>query len=88
MKRHFPIAKSSAKQTRMGRPPLNLKTTVIRLSADTIARIEAVVGKNRMSQFMREAAEAELSRREAESGHKAPPLSKAGDKAKPKKARP
>jgi hypothetical protein len=87
MKRHFPIAKSSGKQTRMGRPPLNLKTTVIRLSADTIARIEAVVGKNRMSQFMREAAEAELLRREADSGHK--PLGKAGDKAKPKpKTRP
>jgi predicted DNA-binding protein len=69
---------------RMGRPPLNLKTTVIRLSAETIARIEAVAGKNRMSQFMREAAEAELARREAETGHK-PPLSMAADKAKKKR---
>ena len=84
MKQHFPIAKSSAKQTRMGRPPLNLKTTVIRLSAETIARIEAVVGKNRMSQFVREATEAELKKRETEPSHKPPP-SKAGDKPKPKK---
>jgi hypothetical protein len=72
----------------MGRPPLNLKTTAIRLKPRTIARIKVVAGTYRMSRFLREAAEAELLRREADSGHKPQSLSKAGDKAKPKKARP
>jgi hypothetical protein len=40
-----------------------------------IARIEAVVGKRRISQFLREAAEAELLRRKAAASH---------DKPKPK----
>lgn len=43
---------------------MNLKVTVVRLSAQVIARIEAVAGKRRIAQFLREAAEAELSRRE------------------------
>lgn len=57
----------------MGRPPLNVKPTVIRLSAEMIARIEAVAGKHRMSQFAREAIEAELLRREAASQPKPKP---------------
>ncbi len=62
----------------MGRPPLNVRPTVVRLSVEMIARIEAVAGKHRMSQFLREAAEAELLRREAkkDSSH---------DKPKPRK---
>jgi len=43
-----------------------------------IARIEAAAGKRRIAQFLREAAEAELSRRGATASH---------DKPKPKKVR-
>jgi hypothetical protein len=59
----------------MGRPPLNVKVTAVRLTVEMMARIEAVAGKHRMSQFLREAAEAELVRREAAA---------IGDKPKPK----
>ena len=59
--KHFPISQSSARTSRMGRPPLNVKATVVRLTVSMIARIEKVAGKHRMSQFAREAIEAELS---------------------------
>ena len=48
----------------MGRPPLGMKPTTIRLSADTIRRIEALVGNRRLALFIREAVESELQRRE------------------------
>lgn len=48
----------------MGRPPLNVKTTVIRLTESTRTRIERLVGPHRMSVFIREAVERELTRRE------------------------
>jgi hypothetical protein len=48
----------------MGRPPLGMKPTTIRLSSDTIHRIEALVGKRRLAVFIREAVENELQRRE------------------------
>lgn len=48
----------------MGRPPLGMKPTTIRLSTDTIRRIEALVGNRRLAQFIREAVESELKRRE------------------------
>ncbi len=51
---------------RMGRPPLHVKETKVRLTADARARIEALVGPNRMAEFIREAVERELTRREAE----------------------
>jgi hypothetical protein len=51
-------------QETMGRPPLGLKPTTVRLSADTIRRIEAVVGNRRLAVFIREAVESELQRRE------------------------
>jgi predicted DNA-binding protein len=57
----------SANSGRMGRPALNLKPTVVRLSEETLKRIEALVGKNRMAQFIREAVERELKRRERKS---------------------
>lgn len=50
----------------MGRPPLNVKPTQVRLSAELRQRIEALVGPNRMAAFLREAAEAEVERRERE----------------------
>ncbi len=55
------VADTSA---RMGRPPLEVKTTTVRLPVKTFARIEAICGKNRMAQFIRDAVEAELARRE------------------------
>jgi len=48
----------------MGRPPLNLDKTVIRLSAETRKRIEALEGKRGMAAFVRDAVERELTRRE------------------------
>ena len=48
----------------MGRPPLGMKPTTVRLSADTIARMEALVGNRRLALFVREAVENELRRRE------------------------
>lgn len=49
----------------MGRPPLGMKPTTIRLSTDTIRRIEALVGNRRIALFIREAIDNELQRRES-----------------------
>lgn len=49
---------------RMGRPPMDLEETKVRLNAGTKQRIAALVGENRMAVFIREAVEAELIRRE------------------------
>jgi predicted DNA-binding protein len=48
----------------MGRPPLGLKATQVRLPEGTAGRIDALVGPHRRAQFIREAIEAELERRE------------------------
>ena len=48
----------------MGRPPLNVKPTMVRLTQETRERIIRAVGPNRMAEFIREAIEAELKRRE------------------------
>lgn len=48
----------------MGRKPLNVKETKIRLTDEQRARIEALVGPNRMAEFIRGAVEAELDRQE------------------------
>ena len=50
----------------MGRPAMNVKLTGVRLTEETRQRIEAVAGPNRMAEFVREAVEAELTRREKE----------------------
>jgi hypothetical protein len=55
----------------MGRPPLDVVKTTVRLTRDVHRRITALVGENRMAVFLREAAEAELDRREAERREKA-----------------
>ena len=73
---NFPGPKSRAKSSRMGRPPLGNKSTHVRLPPELRARIEALVGKSRMGQFLRDAAVAEVERREAAASH---------DKPKPKK---
>lgn len=58
---HYPI---TDKPRAMGRPPLNVTPTLVRLTDDVRARIEKIAGKNRMAGFIREAVEAELTRRE------------------------
>ena len=49
---------------RMGRPPMHVKETKVRLTDEQRGRIEALVGKSRMATFIREAVENELKRRE------------------------
>ncbi|MFV1536971.1 hypothetical protein [Phaeobacter sp. JH204B] len=49
----------------MGRPPLNVKPTLVRLTQSVLDRIEAVAGKNQRAAFIREAVDRELDRREA-----------------------
>jgi len=48
----------------MGRPPLNVKPVLVRLPEDMPDRIDAIVGKNKRAEFIREALERELERRE------------------------
>lgn len=53
-----------AMPTRMGRPPLGVKPTAVRLSPEVMERIDALAGPNKRAAFIREAVEAELERRE------------------------
>ncbi len=55
---------------RMGRPSLKVRATVVRLSEGMPERIEALVGPNKMSEFIRDAVERELQRLEAETKKK------------------
>jgi len=43
---------------------MNVKPTVVRLTEETRERINAIAGPNRMAEFIREAVENELERRE------------------------
>jgi hypothetical protein len=56
----------SASAKRMGRPPLGNKATQVRLPQAIMDRIDALMGANRRAQFIREAVENELKRREQE----------------------
>jgi hypothetical protein len=47
-----------------GRPDMNVKPTVIRLPAGMPERIDAIAGPNKRAEFIREAVEKELKRRE------------------------
>lgn len=62
------ILLESGTTRRMGRPPLKLNTktvvTTIRITADVAARIDALVGPNKRGEFIREAIDRELQRRE------------------------
>lgn len=60
----FEIEREADSDDGMGRPPLGMKATTIRLSVDTIRRIEAQVGNRQLAKFIREAVERELRRRE------------------------
>lgn len=57
-------------QARMGRPPLGVKETKVRLTDDMRRRIEALVGPHRMAEFIREAVAREIQRREREANGK------------------
>jgi metal-responsive CopG/Arc/MetJ family transcriptional regulator len=48
----------------MGRPKQNVKPMPVRLPEGVPERIDAVAGKNRRAEFIRDAVERELSRRE------------------------
>ncbi|MBB2164619.1 hypothetical protein HLH36_18705 [Gluconacetobacter aggeris] len=50
----------------MGRPPLNFRSTNVRLPNVLRERIEALVGPRRMAEFIRRAIESELERQEAQ----------------------
>ena len=62
----FEIEREADSDDGMGRPPLGMKATTIRLSVDTIRRIEAQVGNRQLAKFIRDAVERELRRREEE----------------------
>lgn len=62
----FEIERDADSDDGMGRPPLGMKATTIRLSVDTIRRIEAQVGNRQLAKFIRDAVERELRRREEE----------------------
>lgn len=49
---------------RMGRPPLGIISTTVRLPKAVLERIDALIGPNRRAQFIRQAVEGELKRRE------------------------
>jgi len=59
-------------ETSMGRPPLGVKTTVVRLPDGLAERIDDLIGPNRRAKFIREIVEREVERlegeREAKSG--------------------
>lgn len=48
----------------MGRPPLKVKTTVVRLPEGMGERIDNLVGKQRRAAFIREVVEQEVERLE------------------------
>mgnify|MGYP000032363871 CR=1 FL=1 len=50
----------------LGRPKLGVKQTTVRLTPEARARIEALVGSQGMSAFVREAVMRELESRELE----------------------
>jgi hypothetical protein len=66
------LATETGTTRRMGRPPLkrNVETVVsaVRLPADMVARIDAIAGPNKRGEFIRQAVERELERRESVTG--------------------
>ncbi len=55
----------------LGRPPMNLKPLLVRVPEGTAERIDEIAGANRRGEFVREAIEREIKRRQAK-----PPKSK------------
>lgn len=56
----------AAKAHRMGRPPLGVRATKVRLTDDQLRRIDQLVGSRRMAAWIRDAIDRELERQEAE----------------------
>lgn len=56
----------------MGRPPLNVKETKVRLSDEQRTRIIDLVGKHKMAAFIRDAIDNELARRSPDADEKPP----------------
>lgn len=54
----------AATQRPMGRPPLGMKPTPVRIAPEVIERIDGLVGTYGRAAFIREAVERELKRRE------------------------
>lgn len=54
----------SGTKPRMGRPPMNVKPMLVRLPEGTAEKIDAIAGPNRRAEFIREAIEREIKRRE------------------------
>ncbi|NWK94686.1 hypothetical protein DM806_03195 [Sphingobium lactosutens] len=50
----------------MGRPPLGVKTTVVRLPEGLAERIDDLIGPNRRAKFIRDIVEREVKRLESE----------------------
>lgn len=65
----FPISDSSRG---MGRPPLNVKAILVRLPEGMDKRIDALVGKNKRAEFIRDAVSKELQRQERAAGKQPP----------------
>jgi metal-responsive CopG/Arc/MetJ family transcriptional regulator len=63
----------------MGRPKQNVKPMPVRLPQGVPERIDAVVGKNRRAEFIRDAVERELSRREKAAKRSASPPAEQSD---------
>ena len=61
---------SPVTERRMGRPPLNVEETKVRLAAGSKQRIAALVGENRMAAFIREAVEDKLRTEEKRQSRK------------------
>jgi hypothetical protein len=60
------LKRESANDSGMGRPPLNVYSTNVRIGHDARKRVDAVLRpKEKMADFIREAMERELARREA-----------------------
>lgn len=55
----------------MGRPPLGVKSTQVRLPEGLGERIDALVGRKRRAAFIREVVEREVERLEKHRGAKA-----------------
>ena len=64
---------------------MKVKPFTARISPQTIARIDAVAGKFRRAKFFREAAEAELLRREASAASHDKPKSRKSAPSRDKK---
>ena len=56
----------------MGRPPLQVRKTTVRLPEAVFERINRLAGERRMAEFIRDAVVSELERREAATANEKP----------------